>query len=60
MDLFFFLFETLFLCVALAVLESPQAGLELRNQPASEGRGTHSITLLTCKHCCSFSLVLGA
>jgi hypothetical protein len=40
-DSFFFFFETGFLCVALAVLEShsvDQAGLELRNPPASTFR----------------------
>jgi hypothetical protein len=33
--LFCFVFETGFLCVALAVLSVDQAGLELRNPPAS-------------------------
>ena len=32
---FFFFFETGFLCIVLAVLELDQAGLELRNPPAS-------------------------
>jgi hypothetical protein len=39
--LFFFFFETGFLCIALAVLEThfvDQAGLELRNPPASASR----------------------
>jgi hypothetical protein len=40
-SVFFFFFETGFLCIALAVLELnsvDQAGLELRNLPASASR----------------------
>jgi hypothetical protein len=47
---FFFFFETGFLCIALAVLELTQAGLELRNLPASASQvlGLKASTTTAC------------